>query len=145
MAPISRGFTLEYAAPEVLEAIADGEQVVRGEAERDIWSLGVTAFELLTGDRAYPTTTLSNSAEAPQVAAGYPVARRSSGDMSPCIGRGPFPWEKEAPGAAAKLHKLGVLKKAVLWCLEVHSYLRPSAHELLGELQNISRVTVRQK
>lgn len=143
MAPISRGFTLEYAAPEVLEAIADGEQVVRGEAERDIWSLGISAFELLTGDRAYPTTTLSNAPEAPQVAAGYPVTRRSSSDATPCIGRGPFPWEKEAPGSAEKLAKLGVLKKAVLWCLEVHSYLRPTAHELLGELQNISRVTAR--
>eukprot|EP00892_Ulva_mutabilis_P000822 jgi/Ulvmu1/10740/UM068_0028.1 len=62
----------------------------------DIWSLGVATSVLLTGDRDYPTTTLINAPEAAQVAAGHPVTRRSSGDTSPFIGRGPLQREKEA-------------------------------------------------
>ena len=46
-------FTLQYAAPEAVRAAACGEGMIVS-AELDSWSLGVVAFELLTGEAWTP-------------------------------------------------------------------------------------------
>ena len=46
-------YTLPYAAPEALEARSDGFKVHAG-AALDAWSVGVIAFELLTGNSPFP-------------------------------------------------------------------------------------------
>ena len=42
-------FTLAYAAPEVVAAFHNGEPTIKATAALDAWSLGVMAYELLTG------------------------------------------------------------------------------------------------
>ena len=46
-------FTLTYAAPEVVRAYIDGKRRHPATAAVDAWSLGVMAFELLTGTPAF--------------------------------------------------------------------------------------------
>ena len=55
VAPLS--FTLAYAAPEVVEAHEEGRGAVRATEALDAWSLGVMAFELLTGAPAFKFLT----------------------------------------------------------------------------------------
>ena len=55
VAPLS--FTLAYAAPEVVEAHEEGQIAVRATEALDAWSLGVMAFELLTGAPAFKFLT----------------------------------------------------------------------------------------
>ena len=43
------GFTLVYAAPEVIMAANEGFKAVTADPAMDAWALGVMAFELLTG------------------------------------------------------------------------------------------------
>ena len=50
-APLS--FTLAYAAPEVVAAYQRQEQSIEASTSQDAWSLGVLAFELLTGAPAF--------------------------------------------------------------------------------------------
>ena len=50
-APLS--FTLAYASPEVLEAVRERRTSIEARPAQDAWSLGVTAFELLTGSPAF--------------------------------------------------------------------------------------------
>ena len=50
-APVS--FTLAYAAPEVVAAYQRQERSMQCTAALDAWSLGVLAFELLTGAPAF--------------------------------------------------------------------------------------------
>lgn len=54
-APLS--FTLAYAAPEVVNALENGEKCIATTAALDSWSLGVMAFELLTGAPAFRLVT----------------------------------------------------------------------------------------
>jgi serine/threonine protein kinase len=54
-APIS--FTLAYAAPEVLHAVETGIKTIESTPALDAWSLGVLAFELLTGSPAFKFVT----------------------------------------------------------------------------------------
>ena len=46
-------FTLAYAAPEVVQAFLSRRQYVESTPALDTWSLGVMAFELLTGEPAF--------------------------------------------------------------------------------------------
>ena len=50
-------FTFTYAAPEVITAFAAGELDVEATSALDAWSLGVMAFELLTGTPAFKLLT----------------------------------------------------------------------------------------
>ena len=50
-APLS--FTLAYAAPEVARAYCGQQQSILSDPALDAWSLGVMAFELLTGAPAF--------------------------------------------------------------------------------------------
>lgn len=51
LAPLS--FTLGYAPPEVAIAIAEGRENIKSHFSMDAWSVGVIAFELLTGQSAF--------------------------------------------------------------------------------------------
>jgi hypothetical protein len=50
-APLS--FTLAYAAPEVAIALAEGRSDIVSDCSTDAWSVGVIAFELLSGRSAF--------------------------------------------------------------------------------------------
>lgn len=50
-------FTFTYAAPEVIAAFAAGALDVEASSALDAWSLGVMAFELLTGAPAFQLLT----------------------------------------------------------------------------------------
>jgi serine/threonine protein kinase len=50
-------FTLAYAAPEVVRALVMGTRTVVTTPALDAWSLGVMAFELLTGSPAFQLVT----------------------------------------------------------------------------------------
>ena len=55
VAPLS--FTLAYAPPEVVEAYQNGDPLIESTPALDAWSLGVMAFELLTGAPAFKLLT----------------------------------------------------------------------------------------
>ena len=55
VAPLS--FTLAYAPPEVVKAYQDSEPMIESTPALDAWSLGVMAFELLTGAPAFKLLT----------------------------------------------------------------------------------------
>ena len=55
--PVEMSFSLRYAAPEVVDAVHRGDRKIIPEASQDVWSLGVTAFELLTGKPAFELAT----------------------------------------------------------------------------------------
>jgi eukaryotic-like serine/threonine-protein kinase len=54
-APLS--FTLAYAAPEVVRTLEMGLKSIESSPALDAWSLGVLAFELLTGLPAFRLVT----------------------------------------------------------------------------------------
>ena len=58
-APVN--FTLAYAAPEVAVACRCRHMRIEARAELDAWSLGVMAFELLTGSPAFDLLTYGRS------------------------------------------------------------------------------------
>ena len=55
------GFTLAYAAPEVVLAADMGSKSVTADSAVDAWALGVMAFELLTGRPIYCKLTDSSA------------------------------------------------------------------------------------
>ena len=55
-------FSLAYAAPEVAVAYRGRQQSIEAQPALDAWSLGVTAFELLTGAPAFDLVALGRSA-----------------------------------------------------------------------------------
>jgi eukaryotic-like serine/threonine-protein kinase len=56
-APAPLSFTLAYAAPEVVHAFEMGAKSIESTPALDAWSLGVMAFELLTGLPAFRLVT----------------------------------------------------------------------------------------
>lgn len=104
-------FSLHYAPPEVIVAASSGHRTTVGDPKVDIWALGVIAFELLTGMRAFP-----------------PQADRS--DVLPYMaGSKHLPWE--APDKVFVLRKLGVLRRTVLACLARNPQDRPTSTAVL--------------
>jgi serine/threonine protein kinase len=106
-------YSLHYAAPEVIRASELSQGAILASAALDIWSLGVVAFELLTGQR------IVVPAESEQ----------SIRDR--LMGRAPLPWEDELRSASL-LSKLKGLKRSVLKCLSREPRERPTSPELLG-------------
>ena len=54
---VSLSFTLAYAAPEVVHAVYANQYSMEASPALDAWSLGVMAFELLTGAPAFQLVT----------------------------------------------------------------------------------------
>ena len=48
------GFSFAYAAPEVIDTFRNKQKRMVVSAKLDSWSLGVVAFELLTGEPPFP-------------------------------------------------------------------------------------------
>lgn len=57
-------FALNYAAPEIILAQEAGSRTLAVDPAADIWALGVTAYELLSGGRTFapgtPTSEIRN-------------------------------------------------------------------------------------
>jgi serine/threonine protein kinase len=88
--------SLKYAAPETVAALEAGQRGIVVDAAVDIWAIGVIAFELLAGERAFPTGS------------------RNLAQVRACLaGRAPLPWERGSAGAPARLKKMRGLKRTV--------------------------------
>ena len=107
-------FSLNYAAPEVLEAQEAGARTIVAAPAADIWALGVVAYEILSRDRAFPLTCSSASIRA-QI-----------------MGREELPWER--PGRADVLR---TAKHSVLQCLARVPSARPTAPQLAATWRNL--------
>ena len=99
---------LPYAAPEV---VAAGAEPLAASAATDVWALGVTALEVLTGARAWPAGTSCRALAAA------------------LAGATPLPWE-----AAAVQARLGPLRGPLLCCLQRDAARRPTAAQLAAVL-----------
>eukprot|EP00892_Ulva_mutabilis_P012610 jgi/Ulvmu1/9721/UM055_0060.1 len=93
------GFTLLYAAPEVIAVAKADEAMMTADAAVDAWALGVMAFELLTGRPAFNMFFLDPEE----------VERQLRGDAE-------LPWEGERLTQDMR-RRLGSLKDAVLGML----------------------------
>ena len=112
MVPLA--FSLAYAAPEVVAAFTAGDAAATASTAADVWSLGVVAFELLSGRRAFPPGTAVSVL------------------MDAMVGVVLFPWE----GAShAQLRPLGALQDAILQCLSREPRERPTAAAFLAQVQ----------
>ena len=116
-APLS--FSLKYAAPEVVHALESGSRSIEVHPALDIWSIGVIAFELLTGERAFSIHNMDTT-ESEQAA------------QEAIAGRVPLPWEGTSEGAQERLEKLRGMRRTVLRCLERDPAERPTAAALLS-------------
>ena len=104
-------YTLNYAPPEVVRAKERGDTHLVVAEAADVWALGLIAFELLVGVQAFEMMTTTDIVEG-------------------LCGRRPLLWEEAGPDAAARLAKLGVLKRTVLACLQRDPSRRPTAGDL---------------
>jgi serine/threonine protein kinase len=102
-APLS--FTPSYAAPEVIAAYEAGAKTLVASSTADVWSLGLVAFEMLTGEPAFPAV-MSIEEIVDQLA-----------------GRAALPWE--GPRRSQLLRKLRVFKNNVMDCLQRDPARRP--------------------
>lgn len=97
-------------------ALEAGRRTIRADPAVDIWAIGVIAYELLSGERALPSS-------------GLEPAEAEAAALDAISGRAALPWE--GPEAAPQLEKLRGLKRTVLRCLERNPKRRPTAQALL--------------
>eukprot|EP00892_Ulva_mutabilis_P005772 jgi/Ulvmu1/3567/UM167_0001.1 len=114
----SLSFSLKYAAPEVVHALEAGSKTIHVDAAVDMWAVGVIAFELLTGERAFPTHNMS-AAESEQAA------------QDAIAGRAPLLWEGPSDATRERLEKLRGMRRTVLRCLDRDPVKRPTAAALV--------------
>eukprot|EP00892_Ulva_mutabilis_P008118 jgi/Ulvmu1/5679/UM024_0026.1 len=107
LAPLS--FTLAYAPPEVVVAHEAGAAHLEASAALDAWSLGVMAYELLTGAPAFKFLTDGRAK----------VIARLKGEMA-------LPWEEEL--SALVTRQLGAFRGPVLQLLHRRPSDRISMH-----------------
>lgn len=108
-------FSLAYSAPQVVAAYAAGASRIVADKAADVWSLGVIAFELLTGALAF-----DNTFSREQVIAAL-------------VGETQLPWET---ASAATLKSLRKLKGPILQCLSREPSERPTAAEFAGAVEH---------
>jgi Protein kinase domain len=101
-APLS--FTPSYAAPEVIAAYEAGARTLIASPAADVWSLGLVAFEMLTGEPAFPALSMQEIVER-------------------LAGRAALPWE--GPRRTELLRKLRSFKANVMDCLHRDPARRP--------------------
>jgi serine/threonine protein kinase len=106
-------FSLTYAPPETVRAHAAGARTTTADAAADLWALGVIAYELLAGRRAF-ARNLGRAAITAQL-----------------TGAAPLPWEDERFEFRAA-RELRALRPSVLACLQRDPARRPSAVRLLA-------------
>lgn len=116
MAPLA--FSLTYTSPETVTALEAGQATVHVQASVDIWALGVIAFELLSGERAFPQPV-------------FPSEETKQAIQDAIAGRSPLPWEGESVDATERLAKLRGMRRSVLACLNRDPEQRPDAAHLL--------------
>lgn len=120
----SLAYSLNYAAPEVIQALESGRRTVHVNAAVDIWAIGVIAFELLAGERAFPVD-------------GLPSAETEQAAKDAIMGRTPLPWEALSDGANERLGRLRGMRRTVLRCLDRDPAERPSAQALVNSWEHI--------
>eukprot|EP00892_Ulva_mutabilis_P002164 jgi/Ulvmu1/11949/UM082_0028.1 len=98
-AAVAPDYTLDYVPPEVLAAAEARDPTIVAEPSQDAWALGVVAFELLTGEKAFDSATNGEAAVKAQL-----------------LGQAPLPWEGDRLCAETR-HKLGIFCSAVLGLL----------------------------
>ena len=108
----SLSYSLKYAAPEVVHELEAGSRTIHVDSAVDIWAVGVIAFELLTGERAFSSVE-ANSAAQDAIA-----------------GRILLPWEGPSEATQQRLEKLRGLRRTVMRCLERDPARRPTAAAL---------------
>jgi len=116
-------YSIKYAAPEVVHALEAGSRTIHVDAAVDVWAVGVIAFELLTGERAFPIHDMS-------------AAESANAAQEAIAGRALLPWEGTSDATQARLQKLRGLKRTVMRCLDRRPANRPTAAALVSSWDN---------
>ena len=106
----ARGGTLLYASPEQCRHLAGWPDIVELDGRSDIYSLGVVAFQMLSGELpSYPPPHPAGGAECAPEAAAAPAARRrrqesaaARGFRRPLPGKGPRPSVRRHRGSGGR-------------------------------------------
>eukprot|EP00892_Ulva_mutabilis_P002733 jgi/Ulvmu1/12460/UM009_0112.1 len=101
-------YSLRYTAPEVIHALNSNERKMVPEPSLDAWSLGVMAFELLTGQAAFQV-----------------MVHGAQDIKQQLLGTKELPWEGERADPAV-MRKLRTLRTPVMACLDRDPTKRPS-------------------
>ena len=101
-----------------------GKKTIHVDSAVDIWAVGVIAFELLTGERAFFTHSTS-----PQ--------ESNSATQEAIAGRVPLPWEGPNEATQQRLEKLRGLRRTVMRCLERDPARRPSSAALVSSWDHL--------
>eukprot|EP00892_Ulva_mutabilis_P008124 jgi/Ulvmu1/5684/UM024_0031.1 len=121
--PASLSFTLAYAAPEVVAVMEGGGRHMEVATAVDAWSLGVMAFELLTGSPAFRFLTDGRDKVVAQL-----------------LGVLPLPWEGEL-GQEVK-DRLGIFREPVLRLLHRDPAQRASMQHFCDLCQSMATGTL---
>jgi serine/threonine protein kinase len=121
-AETSLAFTLVYAAPEVVAAFENPELSCTACPAADVWSFGVIALKMLTGESAF-----------------HPFATRDEIQDS-ITGRSKLSWEGSRRDEL--LPRLRIFQRTVLDCLQRDPGVRPQVLEVVRALEDLFTSTV---
>eukprot|EP00892_Ulva_mutabilis_P008922 jgi/Ulvmu1/6401/UM003_0029.1 len=115
----SISYSLRYTAPEVIQALHRRERVIVPEPSLDAWSLGVMAFELLTGKPAF-----------------QPLVDGTQQILAQLLGEQDLPWEG-ARAAPDTMRKLRTLRAPVMSLLERNPLRRMNMQQFCESCDDI--------